>query len=890
MRHRYLLNALVCFFTFAAFAQQRTDRIALQQGWAIQSSCKVESQGDVISTAAFKAIGWYPTSVPSTVVAALVANKVYPDPYYGMNLRSLPGMDYPIGTQFTKEPMADNSPFKCPWWYRTEFRVPPAAAGKKMWLHFEGINYSAKIWLNGKQVAGPEQVAGTYRTYEFEISQHIVRGKPNVLAVAITAPTENDLGMNWVDWNPVPPDKDMGLWREVYLTTSGPVSIKSPQVLTKLDVKTLDSADLTINAELNNLSDKAVSGDLIAKIGDITVNKPVQLQAGEIKPVSLTAQEFQQLRLNKPRVWWPVRMGKPEMYALELAFKAGAQVSDRASVNFGIREVSSELTDKGYRLFKINGKNVLIRGGGWAPDMLMRRSPKRQEQELKYVLDLGMNTVRLEGTMETEHFYNLADRMGILVMPGWCCCSIWEEWEKWTPQHKTIAQESLRSQLVQLRNHPSVFVWLNGSDNPPPAEIEQGYLDVEKEVNWPNPVLSSATARPTTVTGQSGVKMTGPYEYVPPAYWYSDTEQKYGGAYGFNTETSPGPAPPVAESIQRMMPRENWWPPNDVWNFHAGSSEFKNINVFNNAMESRYGKAENLADYEKRAQLMTYEGQRAMFEAYSHNKYTSTGVIQWMLNNAWPGIIWHLYDYYLVPGGGYFGSKKAMEPVHVLYSYGDHSVYVVNSLYEPIPQAKVQASVYNLDLSPKFQKDAMVDLDPDASVKAIEIPQMEGLSPTYFVALELHDKAGKVLSKNFYWLSTAPDTFDWSKSTFFMTPNIQSGDLKALNTLPQVELTASLAHHPASVGENAMMLTLTNPSKSLALSVQLKAKNADGSMITPVFLEDNYFAIMPSEKRTVEIRYATADSKGQPLVEVSGWNVKPKTLRPEAGGQKTKSK
>lgn len=880
MLQRWLLGlALLCLISEAS-AQRRLEKIQLHRGWAIQSACKVNAQGDVISTPAFRPSGWHAATVPNTVVAALVANKVYPDPYYGMNLRSLPGVTYKIGTQFIKQPMADDSPFKCAWWYRTEFRIPTAVIRNKTWLHFDGINYRASIWLNGKRIASPEQVAGAYRTYEFEVSQHLLSGKPNVLAVEVTAQTEKDLGVNWVDWNPVPPDKNMGLWRDVYLTTSGPVALRGPHVLTRLDIKTLDSAELTINAELSNVSDKPVSGELVATIENINITKPVQLQPGEIKNVSLAPDEFQQLRIKNPRVWWPIRMGKQEMYTLQLALKAGAQISDKATVNFGIREVTSDLTDKGYRLFKINGKSVLIRGGGWAPDMLLRSSPKREEQELKYVRDLGLNTVRLEGTMETEHFHDLADKMGILIMPGWCCCSIWEEWTKWTPEHKTIAQESLRSQLIRLRNHPSVFVWLNGSDNPPPADVEQAYLAVEKELNWPNPVLSNATAKPGPVSGPSGVKMSGPYEYVPPAYWYADTAQKHGGGYGFNSETSPGPAPPVAESIQRMMPREHWWPPDDVWNFHAGSGEFKNLNIFNAAMESRYGKPENLADYEKRAQVMTYENQRAMFEAYSHNKYTSTGVIQWMLNNAWPGMIWHLYDYYLVPGGGYFGSKKALEPLHVLYNYGDRSVYVVNSLQQPFSGLRVNASVYNLDLSQKFTKDSTLDIAEDSSAKALEIPQVDGLSSTYFVRLELRDQDNKTVSTNFYWLSTSPDTFDWPKTSFFVTPNIESGDLKALNTLPEVQLNASSTRTQAA-GEDIVLVTLANPSKSLAFSVQLKLKNAEGEMVAPVFLDDNYFSMMPGEERTIAIRYAAEDSKGAPVVELSGWNVKATSLRPK---------
>jgi exo-1,4-beta-D-glucosaminidase len=881
MAHRWFALVGILLFASLLTAEGRSSKqMPLHEGWAIQSACKVTDGGDAISKSAYRTKGWFPTTVPMTVVAALVNNKVYPDPYYGLNLRSYPGMTYPIGTIFTNQPMSDDSPFKCAWWYRTQFQVPANEKGKKLWLHFDGINYRANIWLNGQLIAGPDRIAGAWRTYELEVSDRVIVGKPNVLAVQVTAQTENDLGINWVDWNPAPPDKNLGLWRDVYLTTSGPVALRGTQVISNLDTSTLATADLTIRAELTNVTEKTISGKLEAVIDKIRVIKQVELSPGEIQNVSLTSGEFKQLHIDKPRVWWPAKLGKQELYKLNLSFVAGSQVSDSDTVEFGIRQVTSELTDKGHRLFKINGNNILIRGGGWAPDMLYRTSAKRQEQELHYLLDMGLNTVRMEGKIENEHFFELADRMGVLVMAGWCCCSHWEKWDQWTPTDKTIALESLRSQITRLRNHPSVFVWLNGSDNPPPAQVEQAYLDVEKELNWPNPVVSSASAQATTVSGASGVKMSGPYEYVPPMYWYTDLEMKYGGAYGFNTETSPGPAPPPIESIQKMMPKEHWWPIDEVWSYHAGTGKFRTLGIFNSAMDARYGHPDNLRDFAKRAQVMTYENERAMFEAYSGNKYTSTGVIQWMLNNAWPGLIWHLYDYYLLPGGGYFGTKKACEPLHVQYAYNDGSVWVVNSLYQASPKMKVHVTVYNLDMTEKFANDVTLDIAPDSSTKALTLPKLENLSPTYFVRLELREPNNKVVSTNFYWLSTRPEILDWSKTNYYVTPVVQHPDLQALNTLPEVKLLASskTVRHGT---EDFADVTLTNPTKSLAFAVSLRLTNRRGDDVLPVIFEDNYFPLMPGEKRTVRIKYAIEDLHDGPAeVHVEGWNVKPTRVRP----------
>jgi exo-1,4-beta-D-glucosaminidase len=344
-----------------------------------------------------------------------------------------------------------------------------------------------------------------------------------------------------------------------------------------------------------------------------------------------------------------------------------------------------------------------------------------------------------------------------------------------------------------------------------------------------------------------------------------------GGAFGFSTETGPGPAPPPVESLRKMLPPEHLWPIDSWWDYHAGGGEFKDLHVFNEALNARYGTAASLEDYSKKAQVMAYEGHRAMFEAFGRNKYTATGVIQWMLNNAWPGLIWHLYDWYLRPGGSYFGAKKANEPLHVQYSYDDRSVVVVNSFYRTFAGLRVTAKVYNLDMQEKFSKTAVVDAGEDSSTRALELPEIGGLSSTYFVNLMLEDGSGKMVSRNFYWLSTKPDVLDWDKSTWYHTPTKSFADYSALNALPAVDLQVT-----AKAAQDAATVTVSNPGKTLAFAVHLKVKKAaDGEEILPVLWDDNYFALLPGEARQVTASYRSRDAgRGTPVVEVDGWNVK----------------
>ena len=861
------------------------DKLPLRDHWTLQSSAKFDAKGEVVSTAAFIPKGWHDVTVPTTVVAALVKDKTLPDPFFATNLREFPGVTYPIGGNFSNIAMQPDSPYAVSWWYRKQFAAPASYSGKTTWLNFKGINYRANVWLNGKQIATSDQIAGAWRTYEFNVTEALKPGAENVLAVQVFAPTENDLAITFVDWNPAPPDKNMGLWREVYLTTSGPVALRYPTAVSKVNIPANDSAQLTVTAQLKNSTSQPVKGKLEGKIENITFNQEVELAANETKDVTFTSDQFPQLVFPEPRLWWPAQMGKPNLYPLTMSFEVNGAVSDRSQTEFGIRQVTSEVNATGGRAFHINGKNILIRGGGWTPDMMMREDSQRLHDEFRYVRDMGLNTVRLEGKLETQEFFDIADHDGILVMAGWCCCDFWERWTRWKPQDFEIAQQSLRDQIYRLRSHPSLVVWLNGSDNPPPPDVEQMYLDIEKQLLWPNPVVSSATGKPTTVTGKSGVKMTGPYEYVAPSYWEEDTlpgtpgrkqcnPGGCGGAYGFNTETSMGPAVPPIESIRAMVGKDHLWPIDDVWNYHAGGGEFKTIHVFSEALANRYGKSDSAEDFAAKSQLQTYEGVRAMYEAYSRNKYQATGVIQWMLNNAWPSMIWHLYDYSLRPAGGYFGAKRAMEALHPVYGYDDHSIWVVSSQYEDVKGLKLTTKIYNLDMAEKFSHEDSLDAAADSTAKIFALPAVDGLSPVYFVALRLTDSAGKLVGSNFYWLSSKAEIIDWAKSNWWMTPTESFADYTALAQLPKVKLKVN-TNTERRGDESITRVTLENPGKNLAFFVRLKVnKGVRGEEILPVVWQDNYISLLPGEKREVTATYRTAElGTAKPSVEVTGQNV-----------------
>lgn len=861
-----ILTIFYTFYPFPVYAMEKDGTIILNKGWFIQSSIMVSVDDSLVCFPnKYTSDKWYQATVPSTVMGTLVNDKVYKDVFIGDNLKRIPS------EQFQK-----------PWWYRTEFNISAKDRGKTIKLDFDGIIYRADIWLNGTLIAKSDSVKGVYRQFEFNISNIVKAGK-NFLAVKVFPPQPGDPSTGFVDWNPASPDKSLGIWREVKIKISGSVSINNPFVRSKVDLITLKSAELSVSAELANNTGDIVSGVITGEIDQIKFSNKVELAPNENKLVIFSPEDFPQLKIHNPRLWWTYNLGKPELYNLKLEFSSNKKISDKSETKFGIREVSDYINEQGHRGYKLNGKKILALGGGWVDDIFFNEDYNNLKHQIEYVKQMGLNTIRLEGIWgETSRLFDLCDENGILIMAGWSC-----QWE-WTdnlgkeadefggiksPEDIKLISESWKDQVKWLRNHPSIFVWLYGSDLLPRPELENKYLAILKEDDPDRPFIASAHEHVSAITGKTAVKMRGPYDYVPPVYWWTDTA--LGGAFGFNTELGPGGEVPPFESVEKMIPKEHLWPIDSVWNYHCGKNVFGSLVNYNNALFNRLGKPDNVEEYCTKAQLINYENTRAMFEASIANKYRATGVIHWMLNAAWPKLWWQLYDYYLMPGGAFFGTKKACEPVHILYDYNSHKVLTVNNSVYSIKKLTAKIRIFNLDLFEKYSGSYSVDnLTPDSTHEIMQIPEIKDLSKTYFIDLKLYDRE-RIVSSNFYCLPVKQDELDTAKATWYITPVKEYADMTDLNKLEKINLSAHTIFKAA--GEKVEVEEeVINNTKELAFQVVLSAtEGKDGPSILPVFWEDNYFSILPGEKRTIKGYFYKNNLAGKkPVVQVSGWNIK----------------
>ncbi len=858
--------------SFSSIFGENIPGSSFESNWTIFSSEKTNSTGKEISASGFIVSESYKTNIPKTVFAALVENGVYKNPLYGENLLNI-----------------SKRPFQVPWWYRKEFDINEVT-GDNYQITLEGVNYKADLWINGEKAAGNDKIEGVFGRFNFDISKYIVKGK-NVIAIEVFPPKWGDFTLGFVDWNPSPPDSNMGLWRGVKLKKTGIVSMDDIFIKTKINKETLKEAELVITGTLTNFSKQKVEVEVKGSFdGKGHFSKPFTLQPESSSEFSITPEDDAYLKVSNPHLWWPNNLGEPYLYTLKIQAGTGDKISDEQNIRFGIREVEDYINDIGHRGYKINGKKIVIKGAGWVDNLMLDDSNEKVIEQVKYAKQMNLNALRCEGFWgKNETLFNAADENGILIMIGWSCQWDWKgycgrEESKYScissPEDMGLLSKEFNQQVIWLRNHPSIFVWALGSDKYPrpelmkkltgylnksdptrPRLISTAWIDVSKEENADN------------IYEDSRVKMLGPYRYEPPIYWYIDTA--HGGAYGFNTETGPGPQVPPIESLRRMMPEKDLWPVDSVWDFHCGRNEFHTLDYFINIFDSRYGKASSVEEFAMKCQMSNYEAMRPMFESFGVNKYNSTGVIQWMFNSAWPEMYWQLFDYYLMPNGAFYGAMKGCQPLNIVYNYKDKNIYAVNDYYKDFKGIKAIVKVLNAVSSPVFQKEKEISIAENSSKKIIDMPALNG-SNLFFIKLELRDSTDSLISDNFYWVSSKEDSLDFKNSEWFFTPVKSYANLKEINNLPAATVNYSEKFTRNDNGQN-VEVTIENTSDKIAFFIELKVVNEEtGESFLPVYWTDNYISVLPHSKKTIDGTFKNPLDK-KPKLIINGWNIN-KTL------------
>lgn len=803
--------------------------------------------------------GKYNATVPSTIMGVLTANGEYPGILEGLSYKDI-----------------DRSRFDQSFIYSKEFELTTEDLKENIFLQLDGISYRANIYLNGKLVADKNTIYGAYRRHTLDITKYAQA--TNKLEIEVFRAQKGEPNAGYVDWNPRPADESMGLFRPVSIHTCGDVLVQNLGVSSQVDTSTLKEAWLQVSADVTNMTDHPIQGKIVGKFDGKTFTYPIALTAREKKTIRLNADMVPDLHVIEPRLWWCRQMGEPELYNMELEFQTNNAITDKAKTSFGIREIGSYYTKEGYRGFTLNGKQVLVRGGGWTDDIFMRDDDMRYETQINYVCDMNMNAIRMENIWGTsQHVFDVCDQKGIMVLPGWTCH--WE-WEVYLGIHcdeiyggllsendRILMGQYFKDQILWLRNHPSIICWFVGSDKLPTPALEQDYNEILRQIDPTRPLVTSAKKLESTLSGSAGMKMAGPYDYVGPAYWYD--KRALGGAIGFNTETGIGAQLPQKESLIRMLGK-NPWPISDVWNYHCTASESSmgKLDRLIEVVTGRYGKAENLEDFLHRADLANYESTRAMFEAFRVNEPHTTGIIQWMLNSARPGLYWQLYDHYLVPNASYYSVKKGNEPCQLIYDYNGN-IWVVNDT-QRTHNMKASMTIYGLDGKILAKDSKMVESQPRVPQKVFKVSEIKGNA---FLLLKLETSSNVIL--NDYVLTDKPDVHDWQKSDWITTPMHTYGDYSKLTTLPMVKpIVKATANR-----QSELVITIQNTSDIVAFFVRLVLKDKSGELITPLFYSDNYFTMEPNSDKTFTCKLPVSKLPKGCKLSIEGWNVAEQTIK-----------
>jgi hypothetical protein len=912
-RATLLLSALL--IASSLFGQNENIKQVQLSDFDLQSSAIISALGEQLSMPTYRSpVYWFPVKVPSTVLTGLVANRVYPDPYSGMNNMLIPDASDSFNTQYNLGKYSHipnvTNPWKNPYWYRTTFEVPARDKGRRFQLIFKGINYRAAVWVNGHLVADSSKMAGMFAEYFLDVTDYVKAGEQNALAVKIYpldypglpareqlkalddfyengGPT-GDIGKNvtmlcsvgW-DWLPPVRDRNMGIWQPVFLRTTGSVIISHPHVITELpDLPDTSTARLSLSFVLQNLSGAKAKGKLSIVIKpenfkgeSIQFSKEITLNAGYTGKIELNSTTFSQLLISHPRLWWPIHYGRPDLYRLEAEFVTPAGVTDKSTVVFGIRTVSSKTINTPqsfHRDFYVNGQRVYLLGGAWVPDMMLNTDSIRYDDELRLCRNANVNLLRIWGGGITppDVFFDLADRYGLMVWSDFWVTGDTQGEFKGSPDYPlegNVFKANMTSTIYRIRNHASLLLWTGGNEGHNRKELYDAMRDSLISMDGTRPFIPSSSGFARLPQGwkgswpddkASGVYSGGPYQWIDPHEYYVMAQKR--PDWAFKDETGI-PSQPPYNTLIKIIPNLVWdtkapFPMNDSWGYHDAATGNGRYDTYYNDMVKRFGNPVGMEEFSDKMQLMNAMGYQGIFEAAQYRLRDNGGIMLWKLNAAFPSVIWQIYDWYLMPNAGYYFMQKSCDPVHIQLNLNDSVATVVNRYHKPVTGLTADMAVYSLTSAPVFAKTARADLAAEETRAVLSLAgvlkKAEGIR---FVLLKLKDGSGHEISRNTYW-------FD------------PHNNFRPLMEMPRAGVELKLLKKDAGTVQTGWTIQVTNSTEKVAFFVRLQLMQGKEE-ITPSLWSSNYITLAPGESIPVEVKIPSRYNLLNPVIQASGWNV-----------------
>jgi exo-1,4-beta-D-glucosaminidase len=891
--------------------------LVLHDGWQLQSSAIIGDSGADLSQPAKPAGDWYSATVPMTVLGVLVRHGVYPDPYIGTNNMRIPDASdahnkrYGLA-RFSHLPDKSN-PWTKPWWLRREFTAPKDYRGKSVWLHLDGINYRADVWVNGQQIAKAEETAGMFRRFRFEIGRIVRPGATNVLAIRVHQldypgdPVYEQLDglagsfgpdggdgdilrnvtqyctIGW-DWISAVRDRNLGLWQHVWLEATGPVAVRDPAAFTTVTLPDGHQAATTLRLHLDNAAASGQRVELAARIAPdgfagekVEVRTNITLRAGGPTEIVLKPEDHPALVLRNPRLWWPATYGEQPLYTLTVEARVNGHISSVATSHFGVRKVASYVLPSGGRAFTVNGRTIRMTGGAWIPDFLMSWSAQRYRDEVRLMAAGNHSVVRVNGCgiMPPDVFFEECDRRGLMVWEDLSRTSMSGDYRKdgrkgWDPEDcdPQVFLANMTDTILRLRGHPSLLVWCGCNE----ASIQQNcgqplQNEILPALDGTRPWLTSSQSDPPWAKEPNHFWTGGPWNMVrlPQYFQLYATDPKFAARDEIGL-----PSPPPINSVVKALPDWDqpdvrWFPLNVDMGFHDATGTGimgKSDRIYREDV----GQPACLAEYLWIADFYNSASYRAIFEAANKFRPRNSGTHLWKVNAAWPSFMWQLYDWYLRPNAGYYSMKSACKPLHVQHSIDDQTLQVVSTLAEARPNLRVRVTLVGLDGDAEFSGECPVSVPADATVSAGSLPDLVKDGHLHFLALDLLDEHGGELDRQVKWVQR---DCKWQD----------------LLQLSPARVEARVVDTGAESGETIYRVAVTNASNIPAVQVWVEVlAGTQGQEVLPSFWNDNALTLLPHEQRELTVRFRASLLGGAAShLMVEGWNVTPWEVRVSDG-------
>ncbi|MEA3425033.1 MAG: glycoside hydrolase family 2 TIM barrel-domain containing protein [Bacteroidota bacterium] len=847
--------------------------------WVMKRSAELSVTPEEISRPGFATIGWMPAVVPGTVLNSLVYNKQYPEPYYGINNK--------LSSKLIPDIAQTGRDFYT-YWFRTELMIPASFKEKNIWLQVDGINYRAEVWVNGNQVM---HLSGMFRQDQVDIADFAKVGETNAIAIRVypvdipgtnkakpwRARGENrnggdgNIGLNTtmlmsVGWDFTFKDgirdRNTGIWKSISLYATNKVALRHPFVRSELAKPNYDRANETISVELFNVAMKTVKcvvkGEIVGE--GIQFEKSVDLLRGEDKTITFTASDFPQLSISRPRLWWPVHKGKPELYELKLVAYVDGVSGDSVRTRFGIREIRADRnTPDSSKTFYVNGRKIFIRGTNWIPEAMLRTSDERTYAELRYTRQSGVNLLRLwgGGIAESDYFYQLCDELGLLVWQ-----EFWLTGDTKHPNDKDLYFSNLSATIKRIRNHPSVAFYVASNES---TEVS-GIREVLNNLDGTRPYQMQSEV--------DGVHDGSPYQQVNPMQHYENTASARGSRVdGFNPEYG-APSLPTVEALREMMDEKDLWPINKaVWDYLDGDAFHGMTGKFKDLVDN-YGTSVSIDEFAKKAQLLNAVNARSVWEVWNANKFGygdryCSGLLFWYHNSPTRQVCGRMWDWSLEPTSALYYTQQALEPLHAQFDYLKNTVSVSNDYFRSFINYRLTAEVYDLNSKKVFSRSVTLDSIPEDAVlnNLITIDFGQQITPVHFIRLLITDEKGLPVTSSFYWRSN--NTYQGKQT---LTGPASAG------FEPLSHMKTSSLRSTVKVRKEGKMhvidIDMKNTSKQIAFFTQLQLLDGAQKPVRPSFYTDNFFSLLPGEIKHVSIETAAiGDALDSAKLVVKGWNI-----------------